>query len=112
MEELGLTELSKVIKEKEAPSLGDWIKLNVGGAMFETSRATLTRVPDSLLGRMFDPDSSLPPARMQDGAFLLDADPAPSQSFSTGSDLKRFSWARSLWSPPSLPPGTSACGDW
>ena len=76
MEELGLTELSKVIKEKEAPSLGDWIKLNVGGAMFETSRATLTRVPDSLLGRMFDPDSSLPPARKQDGAFLIDSCPS------------------------------------
>lgn len=74
-EELGLMELSEIIKEKEAPSLGDWIKLNVGGTMFETSRATLTKEPDSLLGRMFDPDSSLPPAKIQDGAFLIDASP-------------------------------------
>ena len=74
-QELGLTELSKVMKEKDAPSLGDWIKLNVGGTMFETSRATLSQVPDSLLGRMFDPDSSLPPARLQDGAFLIDSSP-------------------------------------
>ena len=69
-------ELAKVIKEKNTPRLGDWIKLNVGGVMFETSRATLTQVPDSLLGKMFDPDSSLPPARMQDGAFLIDFSPS------------------------------------
>ena len=79
-EELGLIELVKAIKEderdeKNAPTMGDWIKLNVGGSLFETSRQTLTQVPDSLLGRMFDPDSSLPPAKMEDGAFLIDASP-------------------------------------
>ena len=78
-EELGLIELVKAIKEerdeKNAPTMGDWIKLNVGGSLFETSRQTLTQVPDSLLGRMFDPDSSLPPAKMKDGAFLIDASP-------------------------------------
>ena len=70
-EELGLIELVKAIKEEK----GDWIKLNVGGSLFETSRQTLTQVPDSLLGRMFDPDSRLPPAKMKDGAFLIDASP-------------------------------------
>ena len=74
-EELGLTDLSKLIKEKDVPSPGDWIKLDVGGTIFKTTRLTLSQVPDSLLGRMFHPDSSLPPARMQDGAFLIDADP-------------------------------------
>ena len=74
-QELGLTEVSEEIKKKDVPSLGDWIKLNVGGTLFETSRGTLTQEPDSLLGRMFDPDSSLPPARIQDGAFLIDASP-------------------------------------
>ena len=75
-EELGLTELAMLMKEKDVPRLGDWIKLNVGGTVFETSRQTLTQVPDSLLGRMFDPDSSLPPARLQDGAFLIDSSPS------------------------------------
>ena len=74
-EEFGLTELAKDIMEKDVPTLGDWIKLDVGGTIFQTSRTTLTQVPDSLLGRMFDPDSSLPPARIQDGAFLIDASP-------------------------------------
>ena len=27
-----------------------WMKLNVGGGMFETTRQTLTKIPDSLLG--------------------------------------------------------------
>jgi hypothetical protein len=34
-------------------SPGDIVTLNVGGTVFTTSRATLTLVPDSLLGVMF-----------------------------------------------------------
>lgn len=29
-----------------------WVKLNVGGEMFETSRKTLTKFPDSDLAKM------------------------------------------------------------
>lgn len=29
-----------------------WVKLNVGGEMFETSRKTLTKYPDSKLAKM------------------------------------------------------------
>ena len=72
---LGLDNLASEIEKMTKPSLGDWIKLDVGGMIFKTTRATLTQEPDSLLGRMFDPDSSLPPARIQDGAFLIDASP-------------------------------------
>ena len=32
----------------------DLVKLNVGGVYFESSKETLTGVPDSMLGRMFD----------------------------------------------------------
>ena len=71
-EELGLTDLSKLIKE----NLGDGIKLDVGGTIFKTTRTTLSQFPDSLLGRMFHPDSSLSPARMQDGAYLIDFSPS------------------------------------
>jgi len=57
-------------------SLNDWIKLNVGGRHFETTRLTLMACPDSLLAKMFSVDSSRPAAAVSaDGAFKMDADP-------------------------------------
>ena len=54
----------------------DWLRLNVGGTMFETSRTTLTSDPDSILSRMFEPNSNLPPATVtKGGAYLIDACP-------------------------------------
>ena len=54
--------------------MNERVQLNVGGSHFETTRATLTSCPDSLLARMFDPDSELLPAAVtEDGAFFLDA---------------------------------------
>ena len=54
----------------------DWIKLNVGGTMFETTRMTLISDHNSILAKMFDPDSDRPPASVnQDGVFLIDACP-------------------------------------
>ena len=55
----------------------DWQDpLNVGGTIFETTRTTLTSAPDSLLAKMFDVDSSLPPASTsEDRTFRLDACP-------------------------------------
>ena len=35
------------------PSTDEKLKLNVGGVRFETSRSVLTKIPDSMLGRMF-----------------------------------------------------------
>lgn len=32
---------------------GGWVKLNIGGKVFSTTRATLCRVPDTMLSRMF-----------------------------------------------------------
>ena len=56
--------------------MGEVVTLNVGGRLFTTTRTTLTSEPDSVLGRMFDPTSPLPPARMIDGAYFIDANPA------------------------------------
>eukprot|EP00092_Neocalanus_flemingeri_P021274 GFUD01023055.1.p1 GENE.GFUD01023055.1~~GFUD01023055.1.p1 ORF type:complete len:295 (-),score=96.88 GFUD01023055.1:88-930(-) len=79
---LGLDEMAKQL-DKECSGRGamtDWLKLNVGGTMFETSRATLTSHPTSSLARMFEPNSNLPPATTTpDGVFQIDACP---QSFS------------------------------
>jgi len=51
----------------------DVVKLNVGGVRFETSRALLTKVDDSMLGLMFGRcDSMLKPAA--DGSIYIDRD--------------------------------------
>ena len=58
-------------------SLNDWLKLNVGGKTFLTTRSTLTSCPDSILANMFDPNPGLPLAyKMEDaGAYYLDINP-------------------------------------
>jgi len=76
---------------------GEVVTLNVGGRLFTTTRTTLTSQPDSVLGRMFDPTSSLPPARMVDGAFFIDANP---NVFEVILDFLRH---RCILLPPSLP---------
>ena len=49
------------------------IKLNVGGTVFTTTVATLTKYPDSMLAAMFNPESERPPAGKDDnGNFFLD----------------------------------------
>ena len=54
------------------------ISVNVGGAIFTTSVATLTKYPDSMLAAMFDPKSERPPARKDgQGNFFLDGEPEP-----------------------------------
>ena len=60
----------------EKGAMTDWLRLNVGGTMFETSRTTLTSDPDSILSRMFEPNSNLPPATVtKGGEYLIDACP-------------------------------------
>ena len=80
---LGLHELTSLL-DKELETVGsggkgamtDWIRLNVGGTMFETSRATLTSHPTSSLARMFEPNSNLPPAIVSaDGVYQIDSCP-------------------------------------
>ena len=56
-------------------SSSDLVQLNVGGVTLLTSRLTLLSEPDSMLARMFDPGSTIPPARMVDGAYFIDANP-------------------------------------
>ena len=42
-------------------SLNSLVTLNVGGTKFVTTRQTLLSDPDSMLAKMFDPESSLQP---------------------------------------------------
>jgi len=78
--QLGLDELGKQLEKEVRGSkeaMTDWLRLNVGGTIFETSRATLTSHPTSSLARMFEPNSNLPPATTtSEGVYLIDACPA------------------------------------
>jgi len=51
------------------------IKLNVDGKLFQTTLSTLMSSPESLLARMFDPESGFQPPHSEDGVYFLDADP-------------------------------------
>ena len=53
------------------------ISLNVGGKIFHTHIQTLTKYPDSLLGKMFNhTDHGLAPMhKTKDGYYFLEADP-------------------------------------
>jgi len=55
---------------------GEVISLNVGGTIFVTSVATLTKDPDSMLASMFGATTELPPARKDgQGNYFIDRDP-------------------------------------
>ena len=55
---------------------GKVIKLNVGGTLFTTTVASLTKYPDSMLAVMFNPESERPPAEKDDnGNFFMDRNP-------------------------------------
>jgi hypothetical protein len=53
---------------------GDVVKLNVGGARFETTLAVLTKVEDSILGRMFGRCDAMLQADPEDGSIFIDRD--------------------------------------
>ncbi|KAJ1451787.1 hypothetical protein M885DRAFT_569548 [Pelagophyceae sp. CCMP2097] len=55
-----------------APPPDDLVKLNVGGARFETSRAALTKFEDSMLGRMFGRCDAMLQADPLDGSIFID----------------------------------------
>ena len=58
-----------------APGAGV-VRLNVGGTIYTTTLDTLRAVPDSLFGRMFDPDISLGMVPTdEDGNIFFDRDP-------------------------------------
>jgi hypothetical protein len=55
--------------------MNDIIKLNVGGQLFATTRATLCAEAGSMLAAKFDPASNFAPANELDGGVFLDRSP-------------------------------------
>ncbi|XP_078577964.1 BTB/POZ domain-containing protein KCTD17-like [Branchiostoma floridae x Branchiostoma japonicum] len=51
----------------------DWVRLNVGGTMFETTRTTLARLKSQFLDRLLAEDSGF--SRPADGVYKIDRDP-------------------------------------
>ena len=56
-------------------SINDIITLDVGGTLFKTTRSTLIQYPDSVLQKMFDPQSAMAPAMLDNGAYFIDRSP-------------------------------------
>jgi hypothetical protein len=56
-------------------TMDDIIKLNVGGRLFATSRATLCAEAGSMLAAKFDPESNFAPPKELDGGVFLDRSP-------------------------------------
>ncbi|KAH7717303.1 BTB/POZ domain-containing protein KCTD17 [Aphelenchoides avenae] len=54
---------------------GDWVRLNVGGQVFQTTRQTLRSEPGSFLARLCEDDDNLPSSVDESGAYLVDRDP-------------------------------------
>ncbi|XP_066139758.1 BTB/POZ domain-containing protein KCTD5 [Euwallacea fornicatus] len=52
-----------------------WVKLNVGGTYFLTTKTTLARHPNSFLHRLVQEDSDLDTDKDETGAYLIDRDP-------------------------------------
>ena len=54
----------------------EWVRLNVGGTMFLTTKTTLCKDPKSFLYRICQEDSDLNSEKDETGAYLIDRDPA------------------------------------
>ena len=60
-------------------SSSGWVKLNVGGKLFETSLRTVTKYPDSVLAKIFDDndeeDDDIKMTEEEKGVCNIDCDP-------------------------------------
>ncbi|KAH7707989.1 BTB/POZ domain-containing protein KCTD17 [Aphelenchoides avenae] len=53
----------------------NWIRINVGGKVFQTSKQTISREPGSFLARLAGEDQEIPSQKDESGAILIDRDP-------------------------------------
>jgi len=61
--------------ENNNKAMDDWISLNVGGSILQTTRGTLCKDQNSMLYNMFSPNSNWISKCDNNGAYLLDRDP-------------------------------------
>merc|ERR1712002_1249185 len=53
----------------------EWVRLNVGGTLFMTTKTTLCKDPKSFLCRICQDETDLGSEKDETGAFLIDRDP-------------------------------------
>lgn len=62
-------------EKTESIRKSEWVRLNVGGQLFLTTRTTLCRDPKSFFSRLCKEDNNLASDKDETGAFLIDRDP-------------------------------------
>ena len=67
-------EEEKILMDKKFIFNGPKIVLDVGGTHYSTSRSTLTKYPESMLGVMFSGRHDLETMQCKDGSFFIDRD--------------------------------------
>ena len=67
-------EEEKAVMRKKFIFSGPRIVLDVGGIHYSTSRSTLTKYPESMLGVMFSGRHDLETMQCKDGSFFIDRD--------------------------------------
>ena len=67
-------EKEKISMDKKFVFNGPRIVLDVGGVHYSTSRSTLTKYPESMLGVMFSGRHDLATMQCEDGSFFIDRD--------------------------------------
>ncbi|KAI1713318.1 BTB/POZ domain-containing protein [Ditylenchus destructor] len=60
----------RAMSEINFGKISDWVRLNVGGKVFQTTKDTLTRYPDSFLARLVN--AELSSVKDETGAILID----------------------------------------
>ncbi|CAG2102520.1 unnamed protein product, partial [Medioppia subpectinata] len=70
---ISLSQLSRLVPQRRS---NEWIKLNVGGTQFMTTRITLCRDRHSFLYRLCQEDHDLNSDKDDSGAYLIDRDPS------------------------------------
>ncbi|UYV76519.1 KCTD5 [Cordylochernes scorpioides] len=66
---------SSEMEDRETSRNKEWIRLNVGGTYFLSTRTTLCRDPNSFLSRLCQEDPDLNSDKDETGAYLIDRDP-------------------------------------
>ena len=60
MEQGAAKSVEKPVSPSEASSRAEWVKLNIGGTVFLTTKATLCKEKHSFLARLCQDDPDLP----------------------------------------------------